>query len=154
MAAPANDIGTNPFTSDRRLFLGAYSTVSGVKYGAVVIYDTGDNNSRSVKLPTAAGATGVLGIVAEQGDPNSSGAFAVGDEFAVCVEGVAECLLSASAVATKGGLAITDSANGTIKPWVAESKPYDVVGVFAQTKTAGAAPELVSVIVGPYRVQA
>lgn len=153
MAAPFADIGINPFGSDRREFLPGVATVTGIKYGMVVIGDTATTNARDVKLPTGAGNTGVRGVVADQGDPNSSSAFAVGDEFGVCIAGVAEVLLVAGGVATKDAPCITAATAGTVKPVAAESAPYDVVGTFAQTydNSGGGSAVLVSVNVRPYR---
>ena len=112
MAAPIAYIASplNPVSSDRRVIESAVPTVTGVKYGVVVIGDTGTNNFRDVKLPTADGPTGVRGVVTDQGDPNNSGAFAVGDELGVCMSGVAEALLKAGATATKDEPCI--AANG------------------------------------------
>lgn len=151
MAAPIADIASplNPVSSDRRVIESAVPTVTGVKYGVVVIGDTGTNNFRDVKLPTADGPTGVRGVVTDQGDPNNSGAFAVGDELGVCMSGVAEALLKAGATATKDEPCI--AANGGFVIPVAGSAPYDIVGTFRQTKTAGANAELVSINVTPYR---
>jgi hypothetical protein len=153
MSAPLNDIGLNPFRSDRRLFEGGVATGSGIKYGMVVIGDTGTTNARDVKLPTGAGNTGVRGVVSDQGDPNSSDGFAVGDEFGICVEGVVEVLLDAGESCVKDAPAITGTTAGTVKPIASESAPYDVVGQFAQTynNSSGLTPVLVSMKMGLYR---
>lgn len=153
MGAPFNDIGINPFTSDRRLFEGGVATVTGIKYGMVVKGDTSTNNARDVKLPSGAGDDGCRGVVSDQGDPNNSDAFAVGDEFGICVGGIVEVLLDAGQVATKDAPAITGATVGTVKPIASESPPYDVVGYFAQTydNSAGSAPVLVSMNVAIQR---
>lgn len=153
MSAPLNDIGLNPFRSDRRQFEGCVATVTGVKYGMVVVADTGTTNARDVKLPTSAGATGVRGVVSDQGDPNSSDGFAVGDEFGCCVDGIVEVLLDAGEACVKDEPAICGATDGTVKPLAAESAPYDIVGTFAQTysNAAGATPVLVSMKVSVYR---
>lgn len=154
MPAPLADIAIqNPFTSDRRRFLGCVSTVAGIKYGMVVKGDTASTNARDVNLPTAAGSTGVRGVVSDQGDPNASDAFAVGDEFAACVDGVVEVLLAAGQIATKDAPAITAASGGAVKPVAAEAAPYDIVGTFAETydNSGGASAVLVSLNVSPYR---
>ena len=145
------DIGLNPPRTDRRQIIGVKSTGAGVKYAHVVIYDSGDASYQAVKLPTGAGNTGVAGVVADQGDPNDSGKHPSGGEFGVCRDGIAEVYLEASATATKGGPAITAATAGTVKD-AAGSAPYDVVGYFMETKTAGAgAAELVSIDVSIQR---
>lgn len=146
MSAPTNDIGLNPFKSDRRMFAGCVATVTGIKYGMVVIGDTGTTNARDVKLPAGANATLVRGVVSDQGDPNNSGAFAVGDEFGCCVEGAVEVLLDAGATATKDTGACTSATPGTVKN---DTGTGDLVGVFAQTydNSGGGSAVLVSMYV-------
>lgn len=153
MSAPINDIGINPVRSDRRLFEGCVATVTGITYGMVVIGDTGTTNFRDVKLPSGAGGTGVRGVVSDQGDPNNSNQFAVGDEFGCCVSGLVEVLLDAGQIATKDAPAITGSTAGTVKPIASESRPYDIVGTFAQTydNSGGGSPVLVALKVDVYR---
>lgn len=143
MAAPFNDIRINPFFSDRREFQGAVATVTGIKYGMVVIGDTATTNARDVKLPAGANATLTRGVVANQGDPNNSGAFAVGDEFSVCTSGLVEVLLDAGATATKDTPACTAATVGTVKN---DTGTGDIVGIFAQTydNSGGSSPVLVS----------
>jgi hypothetical protein len=140
------DINLNPFRSDRRLFTAGVATVATIKYGMAVIGDTLTTNASDVKLPAGAGAVGVRGIVADQGDPNNAGLFAVGDSFGICTDGYTEALLDAGQIATKDAPAITGATPGTIKPVGAEVAPYDIVGTFAQTfdNSGGAAPVLVS----------
>lgn len=143
MAAPFNDIGINPFTSDRRGFSGGVATVGTIKYGMVVIGDTGTTNARDVKLPAGANATLCRGVVADQGDPNNGGAFAVGDEFSICREGIVEVLLDAGATATKDTGACTSATPGTVKN---DTGTGTLLGTFAQTydNSGGANPVLVS----------
>ena len=152
MGAPPNDIGINPFTSDRRLFEGGVATATGLKYGMVAVGDTATTNARDVKPPAGAAANNVRGVISDQGDPNASGGFAVGDEFAICVNGLVEVLLDAGASCVKDTPAITSGTAGTVKPWTVETN-VDIVGNFAQTydNTAGAAPVLVSLSVNVYR---
>ena len=154
MAAPFNDIGINPFRSDRRTFVGcvAGTGVSTITYGNVVI-GSASTNARDVALPAGAGATQVRGVVSDQGDPNVLGRFAVGDEFAACNGGTAEVYLDAGQIATKDQPCITGTTAGTVKPVAAEAAPYDVLGTFAQTldNSAGPTPVLVSVHVNIYR---
>jgi hypothetical protein len=153
MSAPFNDIGTNPPTSDRRSFKGCVATVSGIKYGHVVIFDTGTTNFRDTKLPAGAAATLLKGVVSDQGDPNSSGAFAVGDEFACCDGGEVEVLLDAGATAvTKGQPVISSATAGTVKGWTNETA-VDVLGEFTQDydNSLGSSAVLVSMRVGIYR---
>jgi hypothetical protein len=149
MGAPFNDIGINPFTSDRRGFLGAVATVATIKYGMVVIGDTGTTNARDVKLPAGANATLTRGIVADHGDPNNAGLFAVGDEFSVCYDGVGEALLDAGATATKDTAACTSATAGTLKN---DTGTGDVVGIWAQTydNSGGAAAVLVAIRILPH----
>ncbi len=153
MAAPLNDIGLNPFRSDRRQFQGCVAAVTGIKYGMVVVAHTSaDTNARGVALPAGKGDTGVRGVVSDQGDPNASGAFAVGDEFGCCTDGVVEVLLDAGESAVKDAPAITGTTVGTVAAFTG-SAPYDLVGTFAQTydNSAGTAPVLVSLKVAIYR---
>jgi hypothetical protein len=148
MGAPFNDINLSPFTSDRRGFLGCVATVATIKYGMVVIGDTGTTNARDVKLPAGANATLTRGIVSDHGDPNNSGLFATGDEFACCYDGICEALLDAGATATKDTGACTSATAGTLKN---DTGTGDLVGVWAQTydNSGGAAPVLVSLRANP-----
>lgn len=153
MSAPLNDIGLNPFRSDRRLFEGCVATVATIKYGMVVIGDTGTTNARDVKLASGAGGTGVRGVVSDQGDPNNSGLFATGDEFGCCVEGFVEVLLDAGESSVKDAPLITGGTPGTVKPIASESAPYDIVGYAAQTynNSGGGSPVLISMRVAVQR---
>lgn len=148
------DIGLNPFRSDRRLFEGCVAATTGIKYGMVVAAHTAgpDTNARTVQLPATKGATGVRGVVSDQGNPNLSGQFDVGDEFGCCVDGFVEVLLDAGEIATKDAPAITGTTPGTVAA-VAGAAPYDICGTFAQTydNSAGANPVLVSMKVSIYR---
>lgn len=152
MGAPFNDIGINPPVSDRRGFDGCVATGAGIKYGMVVIKDTASTNFRDSKLPAGAAADNVRGVVSDQGDPNNSGAFAVGDEFACCTDGEAEVLLDAGESCVADTEAITGATPGTVQPWTNETD-VDVVGRFKQTydNSAGSVPVLVSIKVAPYR---
>lgn len=145
MTAPFNDVGINPFTSDRRLFEGCVSTVATIKYGMVVIGDTATTNARDVKLPAGAAANNVRGVVSDQGDPNNGGAFATGEEFGCCVGGLVEALLDAGEICVKDTPAITGATPGTVQAWTAEAN-VDIVGRFAQSydNSAGLVPVLVS----------
>ena len=156
MGAPFGDIRINPPRSDREKSKGAVATVTGITYGMVVIADTGTNNFRDVKLPSGAGSSSVYGIVSDQGDPNNSGQFAVGDEFSTCYAGIAEVLLDAGQTCTKEGWAITGATAGTVKTVGGESAPYDFVGQFDETydNSAGATPVLVSLRINIHRRQA
>lgn len=149
MGAPIADIGINPVTSDRRRTHGSVATVTGIKYGMVVIGDTGTTNHRDVKLPAGANATLTRGVVQDQGDPNNSAQFAIGDEFGVCVDGDVEVLLDTGAVATKDTGACTSGTAGTVKN---DTGTGDLVGVFNQTydNSGGAAPVLVSMNCKPH----
>lgn len=154
MGAPFSDIGINPPRSNRVRNKGGVATVVGITYGMVVISDTGTTNFRDCKLPAGAGGQGVYGVVQDQGDPNNGGAFAIGDEFGVCDDGYSEVLLDAGQTATKGQPFITGATPGTVKPIGGEAAPYDIVGFFEQTLTAGASPTLVSGRLNIHRRQA
>lgn len=154
MGAPFNDIGINPFRSDRRTTVGGVAAGTGIKYGMVVKAKTSgpDTNARDVILTASKGDTGIRGVVSDQGDPNSSNAFAVGDEFGICVEGYAEVLLDTGETAVKDAPCISGTTAGTVAAF-AGSAPYDIVGTFAQDydNSAGSGPVLISVKVGVYR---
>lgn len=149
------DILINPPRSDRRTFQGCNPTVTGITYGMVVIGDTSTTNFRDVKLPAGAGSISVRGVVADHGDPNSSGQFAVGDDMGVCTDGIVEVLLDTGQTCVKDAPAVTGATPGTVKPVGAESAPYDFVGYFAESYTNSAGtPVLVSLLCRPSRRQA
>src|SRR5262245_11660682 len=127
----ATDINLNPFKSDRRQFMGGRATVTGIKYGCLVAGDTGSDDAEDVVLPSGSGAAGCRGVVSDQGDPNNSGAFAVGDTFGVCTDGYVEVLLAAGQQATKDGAAISAGTDGTVQDIT--GTPDEIVGYFAQT---------------------
>jgi len=154
MGAPFADILINPPRSNRTRLKGAVATVTGITFGMVVIADTGTTNFRDVKLPAGAGAVGVQGVVADHGDPNNSGQFAVGDEFGVCDDGYAEVLLDAGQTSVKGAPLITGATAGTVKPIGGESAPYEIVGYAEESLTAGASPTLISARLTIHRRQA
>jgi hypothetical protein len=137
------DIGINPFTSDKRGFIGCVANATGIKYGMVVIGDTGSTDARTVKLPAGANSAGTRGVCTDHGDPNSGDDFAVGDEFSCCYDGIVEVLLDNGATATKDGAACTSGTAGTVKD---DTGTGDIVGYFAdKTKTnSTGAPILVS----------
>ena len=146
MGAPFNDIGLNPFISDRRLFEGCVATVTGITYGMVVCGTTSTTNARDVQLPSGANAIRIRGVVSDQGDPNNAtvpGGFASGDEFGACVGGLVEVLLDAGATATKDLPACTATTLGCVKN---DTGTGWIVGYFAQTldNSAGSLPVLVS----------
>jgi hypothetical protein len=143
MGAPANDIGINPPRTDRRESISGVATGAGITYGCVVCFDSGTTNNRDVKLPAGANALLCAGVVQDQGDPNASGAFAVGDEFGICNDGIVEVLVDAGVQVHKGKKACTSATAGTVKE---DTGTGNIVGQFMQDydNTLGAAPVLVS----------
>jgi hypothetical protein len=93
-------------------------------------------------LPSGAAATKVLGIAT-----NSTGA--TGERVNVMVLGVANALAVASATITQGDKLITANSSGHVKSWTAETA-VDIVGIALETRTIGAAAEMIPVLLtGP-----
>lgn len=142
MGAPFNDIGINPPVSDRRRSVGCVATGAGITYGAVVKRDSGTTNFRDTKIAAGANDSLIVGVCQDQGDPNNSGQFAVGDEFGAAIDGDVEILID-TVLVHKGKYGCTSATNGTVKE---DTGTGDVVCQFMQDydNSAGTGPVLVS----------
>jgi len=76
------DIGLNPPKAGNLHSRTGVMQDALASFGAVVV-TSADGTHADMQTTTSAGATGVMGVVTSQGDPNNSGLFAVGDEVSV-----------------------------------------------------------------------
>jgi hypothetical protein len=105
------------------------------QFGSILV-QAGTGNHADMQTTTTAGATGVMGVVTSQGDPNNSGLFAVGDQASVRDLGDAEVLVVAGTYAV-GDPIITSTTAGAGKKLAAESGA-DVLGYSLQAITLAA----------------
>jgi hypothetical protein len=136
------DIGLNPPGTRHDRVVGGKATVTGIRFGHVLIKDTTTPNHRDVKLTTTPGAQPVAGICASQTDPTVGSA--VGDDLEVVDAGIAEVWLAPSQTIVKGDQLVTSATSGAVKKRAAET-PADIVGRAFQDATSGASPILISV---------
>jgi hypothetical protein len=111
--------------------------VGSIVEGAVVIYSAATNGL--VKLPGAAAAPGVAGVVMNAGTSTSGG----GDFLDVQKAGIACVLLVAAATVARGDLLIVANTSGHVKAWTNETA-CTIVGRSEVAKTAGAAAEMIT----------
>lgn len=112
---------------------------AGLVEGSVVIYDT-SKSGQLVKAPTAAGNTGVAGVIVGQ---QATGGTAVGDLVEVAYEGIVPILLGTTQAVTVGDKLIVAGTDGSVKGRGA-STGCDVIAVCEETRTAGANNELIT----------
>lgn len=139
-----SDFGKNPAGIRHDMVVPGVATVTGIKFGDVVVIDrTGSaTDHKAVKLPTAAGENYVRGICVSQTDPSSGSA--VGDVLEICVEGIAECNIVASQALTAGDELVTSTTPGAAKKLASETTP-DVIGRTVQDLASTAAVTRVGV---------
>lgn len=124
---------------------------------SIVIADTagGNTNPEDVTPSTAAGQTGVVGVINDpQGDPNNSDAFPSGTMVSVAEHGKVPVLIVSGSVLTKRCTLIASGTAGMAKVLGAEAKPYDVIGYFDDEPQTLAADTALSVELNIHRVEA
>lgn len=107
---------------------------TGLKQYAVVIWDSAQAG-KSCKAPTAAGNTGVAGVIIDELD--SSGTVS-GSYYNIQKTGKCPVLLDAGQAVTVGGYLQVSDTDGSVKA-LGTTDQCDVVGKSCQTLTAGSA---------------
>lgn len=136
------DIGLNPPSRGILHARTGVCTDALAKFGSVVI-QAGTGNHADVVTTTSAGATGVMGVIVSQGDPNNSGLFAVGDQPSVCDLGDVQILVLGSSTYAVGTPLITSTTAGVAKALAAETGA-DIIATSLQAVTTGTNPQLIS----------
>lgn len=113
---------------------------AGLKEGAVVVHDSSAIKDK-VKAPTAAGNTGVAGVIVGQQPAAGTSA---GDTVEVAWFGIVPVMLDAGQAVTVGGKVQISDVDGSVKA-LGTTDSCDIVGVTEQTLAAGAANELIDV---------
>lgn len=137
------DIGLNPPKHGNLHSRTGVMTDALASYGALVSYAATGNHADMV-TSTTAGDPLTAGVVTNQGDPNNSGLFAVGDEVSVRDLGDAQVQVVAAAY-TVGQRIIQSGTAGLGKGYAAETGDLCVVGECLQAITIGTNGGLVSV---------
>lgn len=141
------DIGLNPPRGQNVHSRTGVMTDALAQFGSILI-QAGTGNHADMVTTASAGAAGVQGVVQQQGDPNNSGLFAVGDQVSVRDAGEAQVLVVAGTYAV-GDPIITSTTAGAGKKLAAETGA-DVVGFSEQAITL-AQTGLISVRLNIYR---
>ena len=116
---------------------------AGLAEGAVVCWDAVDK--KNCVAPGGAGATKVRGVLyGQQGSSTSVGSTAVGDVVTVQQRGTARVLLGATLTVAAGDPVIVSNTSGHVKALGAETV-CSILGYALESKTAGAAAEMISV---------
>lgn len=108
-----------------------------LKQGAFVIHDSSDD-ANAVKAPTGAGGTGYAGVI------TNFGTTASGDTVDVQYDGIANVLLKATEAVTVGQRVVCAGTDGSVK--AATGDQVDYLGTAQCTRTAGAANEMIQVL--------
>lgn len=135
------DIGLNPPKAGNVHSRTGVMTDALASFGAVLVSAANGNHADMVTT-TSAGATGVMGVVTSQGDPNNNGLFAVGDDASVRDLGDAEVQVVAGTYAV-GDPLITSTVAGCAKKRAAETGA-DVLGYSLQAITTSANGQRIS----------
>ena len=114
---------------------------AGLKEGAVVIYDSAVALGQ-VKAPTSGGITGVAGVIVGQ---QPSAGCAANADVEVAYAGIVPVQLDATEAVTVGGKLQISDVDGSCKA-LGTTDSCDIVGVTQITQTAGAANELIQVL--------
>lgn len=136
------DIGLNPPSSSIIHARTGKMTDALAKFGSVVV-QAATGNHADVVTTTSAGATGVMGVVQSQGDPNNNGLFAIGDEASVVDLGDVKILVLGGTTYAIGDPLITSTTAGVAKKLAAETGA-DIIATSLQAVTTGANPQLIS----------
>lgn len=147
-----NDAGLNPPVRGNTRFLEGTAGGTGIKFGSVVQFDSGNDDHDSMVATAATGATGIMGVVTSQGDPNNSGLFATGDNFSVQTQDFAQVLVLGSASYDKTDMLIASATKGVAKKRESETGLMDVIGYPVQKVTTGTASQLISVRLNLHKI--
>ena len=120
------------------------------QFGSIVV-NSGSSRASDAATTASAGATGIIGVVQSQGDPNNSGLFAINDEVSVRDLGDAQVLVLGGVTYARGDLIITSTTAGVGKHRAAETT-CDVLGFCLQDITTGTNSQLISVRLDPFRI--
>jgi hypothetical protein len=113
------------------------------KFGSVLVA-SGTSSHADMATTTSAAASGVMGVVCSQGDPNNSGLFAVGAEASVQDLGDCQILVLGSTTYARGDKLITSTTAGVAKKLAAETGNMTIIGEVLQDVTTGTNPQLIS----------
>ena len=138
------DVGLNPPVRGNIHSRTGQAGTTGMKFGMVVVSAQTANHAEMV-LTTTAGDPLTLGVITTQGDPNNSGAFALGDEFSVRDAGDVQVLVDATTALNVGDILIASTTAGQAKKLASETgTTLCILGRSMQKITVGAAAGLVS----------
>lgn len=137
------DIGLNPPKAGNIHSRTGVMADALAKFGSVVV-KSGTTDHAAMATTTSAGATGVMGVVTSQGDPNNSGLHAVGDEVSVRDAGDVEILVLPATAYARGDKLITSTTAGVAKKLEAETGNMTIIGEVLQDVTTGAAAQRIS----------
>lgn len=141
------DYGLNPAGVRHDRVVGGSATVTGLKFGHVVVKDTATTNDRkAVKSTTTACDKPVAGVIVSQTDPTNGSA--VGDVLEICDQGIVEAWVVTGSSGVKGDKLITSTTAGQLKKLAAETGG-DVVGRANMDWNASAGAILISLTLTP-----
>ncbi len=119
------DINLNPADIRHDRVLPGVATVTGIKYGDVLVYDVAEtNNRRAVKTLASAAAGPLAGVCVSMTDPTDG--TAVGDEIEFCSEGIVEVNLVTTSAVTKGDIIINSATAGQCKVLAGDSTAWQL----------------------------
>lgn len=117
------DINLNPANIRHDRVLPGYATVTGIKFGDVLVYDTAEtNNRRAVKTYASAGGGPIAGVCVSHTDPTDGSA--VGDLIEFCSAGIVETNLVTTTAVVKGDVIINSATAGQCKVLAAEGTAW------------------------------
>ena len=144
------DIGLNPPFSSNLHSRTCVMKDALAQFGSIVV-NSGSDYHAAAATTASAGATGIIGVVQSQGDPNNSGLFAINDEVTVRDLGDAQVLVLGGTQYARGNLILTSTTAGVGKKRLSETT-CDVLGYCLQDITTGTNPQLISVRLDPFRI--
>jgi len=143
------DVGLCPPGTRHDKVIGGVASVTGIKFGHVVLMDTAATGlHRSVTTTATAGSAPIAGVVVSQTDPTNGSA--VGDNLEICYSGIVEVVLAASNAITKGDKLITAAVAGQVKKLASETTP-DILGVAMEDMASNANAVRIACRVGIYQ---
>jgi hypothetical protein len=125
--------------------------------GYIVVGDTsgGNVNAEDVTPSTAAGQTGVIGVINDpQGDPNNSNLFPAGSSVSVAEHGKVPVMIVSGSVLTKRCTLVASATAGMAKVLGGEAKPYDVIGYYDDVPQTLGANTALAVELNVHRIEA
>lgn len=143
------DVGLNPPGTRHDSVVGGLATVTGIKFGHVLVMDTGTTNSRrAVKTTSTAGDAPIAGVCVSQTDPTNGSA--LNDNLEVCNAGIVEVWLASGNAITKGDKLITSGTAGQVKKLASETTP-DILGVAMEDMASQSGAVLIACRLGIYQ---